>query len=460
MNHPRQRGGKSNRGRPGGWQNTQWVPCNKKVDTSSTSKDNSSSTDGSPLYVETRPEDAGRKVSEDSAGIEQLSNSERHQHTRDFNANSVPEVHHDDGHGHDRFSMVDPSATKGKGSCSNSWDSLKDSAGNERPSSAKRHQSPKAPSSLLSDGSSLPIDVSSFSVHVSEADNLYNTGNHQNGPDGNHQNGPEKPENKIPGVRLDICKVKSAGAVTLKPSVYAKNREIRKASLQKSSEILRPGMVLLKNHINHAEQMKIIKVCRDLGLGAGGFYKPCFGNGGKMNLQMMCLGMDWDPERKVYDYRRSVDDAIPPSVPDEFKQIVKRAVTESHALIKEKHKKCNPADVIPSMQPDICIINFYSKTGTLGLHQDKDETEESLDKGLPVVSISIGDSAEFLYGEHGDVEGANKVILESGDVLIFGGKSRHIFHGVKSILPDTAPKALVAEANLRPGRLNLTFRKY
>ncbi|XP_026412387.1 uncharacterized protein LOC113308117 [Papaver somniferum] len=439
MNHPRQRGGKSNRGRPGGSPNTQWVPCNKKVDTSSTSRDNSSCTDGSP-------ENVGRKVSEDSTGNEQLSNSERHQHIGELTANSVPEVHQD------RFSMVDPSARKGQGSCSNSWVSVKGSAGNERPSSAQRHQSPKIPSSLLSGGSSLPIDVSPLSVRVSEADNLCNTGN--------HQNVPAKPENKLPGVKLDICKVKSAGTVILKPSVYAKNREIRKASLQKSSEILRPGMVLLKNHINHADQMKIIKVCRDLGLGAGGFYKPCFENGGKMNLQMMCLGMNWDPERKVYDYRRSVDDAIPPGIPDEFKQIVKRAVTESHALIKEKHKKCNPEDVIPSMQPDMCIINFYSKTGTLGLHQDKDETKESLDKGLPVVSISIGDSAEFLYGEHGDVEGANKVILESGDVLIFGGKSRHIFHGVKSILPDTAPKALVAEANLRPGRLNLTFRKY
>ncbi|KAI3911306.1 hypothetical protein MKW98_010193 [Papaver atlanticum] len=431
MNHPRQRGGKSNRGRPGGSQNTQWVPCNKKVDTSSTSKHNSSCTDGNPLHGETTPENVGRKVSEDSAENEQLSNSERHQHIGGLTANSVPEVHHD------RFSMVDPSATKGQGSCSNSWDSLKGSAGNERLSSAKRHQSPK---------------TTSFSVPVSEADNLCNTGN--------HQNVPEKPENKIPGVRLDICKVKSAGVVALKPSVFAKNREQRKASLQKSSEILRPGMVLLKNHINHADQMKIIKVCRDLGVGAGGFYRPCFENGGKMNLQMMCLGINWDPERKVYDSRQSVDDAIPPGIPDEFKQIVKRAVTESHALIKEKHKKCNPEDVIPSMQPDICIINFYSKTGTLGLHKDKDETEESLDKGLPVVSISIGDSAEFLYGDHGDLEGANKVILESGDVLIFGGKSRHIFHGVKSILPDTAPKALVAEANLHPGRLNLTFRKY
>lgn len=92
--------------------------------------------------------------------------------------------------------------------------------------------------------------------------------------------------------------------------------------------------------------------------------------------------------------------------------------------------------------------------------QDRDESQESLQKGLPVVSFSIGDSAEFLYSDEKDVHNADKVILESGDVLIFGGQSRHIFHGVSSILPNTSPKVLLEDANLRPGRLNLTFREY
>lgn len=55
---------------------------------------------------------------------------------------------------------------------------------------------------------------------------------------------------------------------------------------------------------------------------------------------------------------------------------------------------------------------------------------------------------------------ADKVVLESGDVLIFGGKSRHIFHGVTSVIPNSAPKALIEETRLCPGRLNLTFRQY
>lgn len=94
------------------------------------------------------------------------------------------------------------------------------------------------------------------------------------------------------------------------------------------------------------------------------------------------------------------------------------------------------------------------------LVQDKDESQESLNIGLPVISISIGDSAEFLYGDQMDTNKAEKVVLKSGDVLIFGGKSRHVYHGVTSIIAETAPQALLQETDLRPGRLNLTFRKY
>lgn len=93
--------------------------------------------------------------------------------------------------------------------------------------------------------------------------------------------------------------------------------------------------------------------------------------------------------------------------------------------------------------------------------QDKDESKESLKAGLPVVSFSIGDSAEFLYGDERDVDKAKKVVLESGDVLIFGGKARHVFHGVRAIQEDTAPSRLIEETNLRKhGRLNLTFRQF
>ena len=92
--------------------------------------------------------------------------------------------------------------------------------------------------------------------------------------------------------------------------------------------------------------------------------------------------------------------------------------------------------------------------------QDRDESRDSIDKGLPVVSFSIGDTATFLYGDQRDADQADHVLLESGDVLIFGGNSRNVFHGVTAIHTDTAPKFLLEETNLRPGRLNLSFKQY
>ncbi|KAJ7961121.1 alpha-ketoglutarate-dependent dioxygenase AlkB-like [Quillaja saponaria] len=223
--------------------------------------------------------------------------------------------------------------------------------------------------------------------------------------------------------------------------------------------ILRPGMVLLKYFITHDEQVEIVRTCRKLGLGPGGFYQPRYKDGAKLRLQMMCLGLDWDPQTRKYANKRTIDGSEPPCIPHEFSLLVENAIEEAHSLIK-KETVSNAEDILPSMSPDTCIVNFYTTSGRLGLHQDRDESKGSLRKGLPIVSFSVGDAAEFLYGEQRDVEKAEKVVLESGDVLIFGGKSRHIFHGVSSIIPHSAPKALIEDTRLRPGRLNLTFRHY
>lgn len=267
--------------------------------------------------------------------------------------------------------------------------------------------------------------------------------------------GPEKP--------FDICQVKT-GPLKLKPSLHKQNREKRNEITRsmggQAANTLRPGMVLLKNFISCNEQVKIVRTCRKLGRGNGGFYQPAYEDGAKMHLNMMCLGKNWDPKTSSYGERRPVDDAEPPPIPSEFHQLVEKAIQVTHAHLLTEDKQKEVESVLPSMKPDICIVNFYTSNGKLGLHQDKDETEESLYKGLPVVSISIGDSAKFLYGDQRDVDTAEKVVLESGDVLIFGGKSRHVYHGVTDILPKTAPHALLEESDLRKGRLNLTFRKY
>lgn len=253
---------------------------------------------------------------------------------------------------------------------------------------------------------------------------------------------------------FDICPPKKPGAVVLKPSLLVKNREMRRSSSSNSNaSSLRPGMVLLKGYLTLSDQEKIVKKCRELGMGDGGFYQPGYREEGtKMHLKMMCLGKNWDPESGQYGDQRPFDGANPPEIPPDFHTLVLNAIRHSNALF--------PDNPLPSISPDICIVNFYSQTGRLGLHQDKDETQDSLRQGLPVVSFSIGDSADFLYGDHRDVDKAQNLTLQSGDVLIFGGPSRNLFHGVSTIHKTTAPDILLQHTNLRPGRLNLTFRQY
>nr|XP_034900286.1 uncharacterized protein LOC118038096 isoform X2 [Populus alba] len=263
---------------------------------------------------------------------------------------------------------------------------------------------------------------------------------------------------------FDICLPKTGTNLKLKPSLLVKNREkrndVRRAADGLNGRILRSGMVLLKNYLSLHDQIKIIKLCRDIGLGPGGFYQPVYRDGGRMHLKMMSLGKSWDPDRGKYVEHRPFDGAKAPFFPSDFHPLVERAIKDSRALIEINCKSTAAEDILPSLSPNICVVNFYSESGRLGLHQDKDESPESLREGLPVVSFSIGDIGEFLYGDQRDVEKAEKVKLESGDVLIFGGVSRHIFHGVSSVQPKTAPAALLDETNLRPGRLNLTFREY
>nr|GME08806.1 DNA oxidative demethylase [Ipomoea batatas] len=261
---------------------------------------------------------------------------------------------------------------------------------------------------------------------------------------------------------FDICLSESREAVTLEAPLRRNVMEKQSDVDQRIEEriVLRPGMVLLRNYIPLSEQVSIVKTCQELGLGPGGFYRPGYKDGAKLRLHMMCLGLDWDPQTRRYSKTRQHDNAEPPCIPNEFTSLVSSALRDSHDLIQRHFKTSSPGEILPLITPDVCIVNFYTIEGRLGLHQDRDESPESLHSGLPVVSFSIGDSAEFLYGDESDVQKAEKVLLGSGDVLIFGGKSRHIFHGVTSITPNTAPPALSEVTKLHPGRLNLTFRHY
>ena len=121
---------------------------------------------------------------------------------------------------------------------------------------------------------------------------------------------------------------------------------------------------------------------------------------------------------------------------------------------------------IPSMTPTAVIVNLYTENGRLGMHRDKTETEVTRQKGIPVVSFSIGDTGDFIYevtSRGGPIE--KTIQLKSGDCLIFGGASRMLRHSVSRIYPGTSPLPHIGGEegtggfSLRCGRLNLTFRE-
>ncbi len=99
--------------------------------------------------------------------------------------------------------------------------------------------------------------------------------------------------------------------------------------------------------------------------------------------------------------------------------------------------------------PEACLVNFYDPDAKMGLHQDRDETEFD----APVVSVSLGDQCLFRVGGVSRTDPTRSFRLSSGDVFVFGGESRLIFHGVDRIYPDTS--TLLKNA----GRINLTLRR-
>jgi alkylated DNA repair dioxygenase AlkB len=172
---------------------------------------------------------------------------------------------------------------------------------------------------------------------------------------------------------------------------------------------LGPGAVWLKNWLSLDDQAALVRECRAIIDGPAGGYVPTVRGGGKMRVRMTCLGRHWNPRTYTYVDTRE----------------------------------------------DICLINFYGPDGRMGLHQDKDESRASIDAGKPVVSISLGDTARFLFGGLRRRDPVDAMLLESGDAFVFGGPARLRYHGVTRILPDTAPRELEIK-----GRFNLTFREY
>jgi DNA oxidative demethylase len=200
------------------------------------------------------------------------------------------------------------------------------------------------------------------------------------------------------------------------------------------------GAVHLRHFLTLEEQLALRDRCRSLLDGPVRGYVPIVRGGGRMHVRMLCLGRHWNGRLYRYEPTRTdFDDAPAPPMPEDFRTLAQNAAALAGM----------------ALDADICIMNFYEAEGRMGLHQDKDEHERSIAAGVPVVSLSIGDTARFLIGGTRRRDPVDALLLESGDAFVFGGPSRLRYHGVSRIIPGTAPRALAMS-----GRFNLTFRQW
>jgi alkylated DNA repair protein (DNA oxidative demethylase) len=202
-----------------------------------------------------------------------------------------------------------------------------------------------------------------------------------------------------------------------------------------------PGAVHLRGYLTVARQLALNAECRALVDGAVPAYVPTVRGGGRMHVRMLCLGRHWNGRHYRYEASRTDFDDLPaPPLPESFDALAREIAA---------------AAGMP-FSPDLCILNYYDvEDGRMGLHQDKDESADSLAAGLPVVSVSIGDTARFQFGGLKRRDPVETILLESGDAFVFGGAARLRYHGVSKILPNSAPPELAMS-----GRFNLTFRQW
>ncbi len=158
--------------------------------------------------------------------------------------------------------------------------------------------------------------------------------------------------------------------------------------------------------------------------------------GFRMSVAMTnCGSRGWVSDRKGYRYD-SIDPESGkpwPKMPDVFKNLAREAAARAD---------------FAEFKPEACLINCYEPGARLTLHQDKDEHDYS----QPIVSVSLGLPATFLFGGLARNDKQQRVPLVHGDVVVWGGPSRLRYHGVMPLKGGHHP--------LTGGqRINLTFRR-
>ncbi|MFT2816677.1 alpha-ketoglutarate-dependent dioxygenase AlkB family protein [Leifsonia sp. A12D58] len=202
---------------------------------------------------------------------------------------------------------------------------------------------------------------------------------------------------------------------------------------------LAPGATWVPNWLTLDEQAWIVSRFHEWANGPVPIRSAAV-RGHEMSVKTVCLGWHWRP----YQYSRDAVDVNGNRVldfPDWMVRLWRKALVEASG---DPHAG-------DDYTPDTALVNFYDSDARMGMHQDKDERSLA-----PVVSLSIGDTCQFRFG---NTENRNKpyedIDLASGDLFVFGGEARLAYHGVTKVYPGTAPSG----CGLTSGRINITMRE-
>jgi alkylated DNA repair protein (DNA oxidative demethylase) len=199
-------------------------------------------------------------------------------------------------------------------------------------------------------------------------------------------------------------------------------------------EAMAEGAVLLRGFVCLLETA-LIAGLRDI-VGQAPFRHMVTPGGHPMSVAMTnCGSAGWITDGSGYRYgAHDPETGKPwPAMPPLLREIAGRAADRAG---------------FAGFSPDVCLINRYVPGARMSLHQDRDE----LDFGAPIVSVSLGLPAIFLFGGLNRSDKPRRFRLEHGDVAVWGGPARLVFHGV-------APLADGEHSLMGRQRINLTFRK-
>jgi len=199
-------------------------------------------------------------------------------------------------------------------------------------------------------------------------------------------------------------------------------------------EALAAGAMILRSFASDAEesllatvaQLAVISPLRQMTT-PGGY---------RMSVAMMNTGaVGWVTDERGYRYDPvdPLTQAPWPAMPESF-----------HALAQLAALRAGFA----GFEPDACLVNRYEPGARLSLHRDYDERDAT----APIVSVSLGVPAKFLWGGLKRSDPIRRLVLHSGDVVVWGAQSRFVYHGIAPLQPGH---------HLLTGqdRINLTFRK-